>query len=89
MRSLRLIGFIVARDPNLIVTGTNPRRDHLMAATSTIPIVAFMIDPLKAGLVTRLARPGRNRAPLAQPTCPIGPVIGDTGGSGETKCQSS
>jgi putative ABC transport system substrate-binding protein len=30
------------------------------AATSTIPVIAFMLDPLEAGLVTNLARPGGN-----------------------------
>src|SRR6476646_2274497 len=51
---------IVTRNPAVIVTGTNPVVIAFKAATSTIPVVAFMLDPLKAGLVTSLARPGGN-----------------------------
>ena len=51
---------IVARNPDLIVTGTNPVVIAFRAATSTMPIVAFMLDPLKAGLITSLRRPGDN-----------------------------
>src|SRR3712207_2114247 len=55
-----LVREIVASNPDLIVTGTNPVVVVFKAATSTIPIVAFMLDPLKAGLVSNLSKPGSN-----------------------------
>src|SRR5690242_2535948 len=55
-----LVHEIVTRNPDLIVTGTNPVVTAFRAATSTIPVVAFMLDPLEAGLVSNLSRPGGN-----------------------------
>jgi hypothetical protein len=50
---------IVASHPDVIVTVSTRILIALKAATSTIPIVANMLeDPLKAGLVTSLAHPG-------------------------------
>jgi putative tryptophan/tyrosine transport system substrate-binding protein len=51
---------IVTRHPDVIVTSTNLMVIAVTAATNTIPVVAIMFDPLKAGLVISLARPGGN-----------------------------
>jgi putative ABC transport system substrate-binding protein len=51
---------IIDSNPDLIVTGPNPVVLAFKALTSTAPIVAFMIDPLKGGLIASLARPGGN-----------------------------
>jgi putative ABC transport system substrate-binding protein len=59
-RYSELVRKIVTRNPDLIVTGTNPVVMAFREATSTIPVVAFMLDPLEAGMVTNLARPGGN-----------------------------
>jgi putative ABC transport system substrate-binding protein len=55
-----LVREIVGRNPDVIVTGTNPVVIAFNAATRTIPVVAFMLDPLQAKLVTSLSRPGGN-----------------------------
>jgi putative ABC transport system substrate-binding protein len=52
---------IVTSRPDVIVTVSTKVIIALLAATRTIPVVANMLeDPIKAGLVTSLARPGIN-----------------------------
>jgi len=52
---------LVALKPDVIVTGGIPAALAAKRATTTIPIVAANIgDPIGAGLVTNLARPGGN-----------------------------
>src|SRR4051812_45115894 len=59
-RYLDIARKIVDSNPDLIVTGPNPAVLAFKAVTSTVPVVAFMIDPLRGGLIDSLARPGRN-----------------------------
>jgi putative ABC transport system substrate-binding protein len=52
---------LVRLKPDVIVTGGNPSIAALKRATTTVPIVmAWAIDPVGAGLVTSLTRPGGN-----------------------------
>jgi putative ABC transport system substrate-binding protein len=51
---------VVARKPDVIVANLNDLVKTFMSATTTIPIVAVVGDPIAGGLVTNLARPGRN-----------------------------
>jgi len=52
---------LVRSNVDVIVTGGTPAAQALKAATQSIPIVvAIMADPIAAGLVENLARPGGN-----------------------------
>jgi len=54
---------------DVIVTGNTPNTVAAMKATTTIPIVMTnSADPVSAGLVTSLARPGGNVTGFAQDT---------------------
>jgi putative ABC transport system substrate-binding protein len=49
---------IASRNPEVIVASTNPVARAVRALDGTVPIVWIGVDPIAAGLVTSLARPG-------------------------------
>src|SRR5882757_5436142 len=49
----------------IIAAGGNPATDAAMKATTIIPIVMTVVDPVSAGIVASLARPGGNVTGLA------------------------
>lgn len=51
---------VVERDPDVIVCLTGDLVPALIKETRTIPIVAFMANPVQVGSVSNLARPGGN-----------------------------
>jgi putative tryptophan/tyrosine transport system substrate-binding protein len=59
-RFAELARAIVATRPNVICAMSNPPVFALQSETRTIPIVAWTGDPVAAGIISSLARPGGN-----------------------------
>jgi putative tryptophan/tyrosine transport system substrate-binding protein len=55
-----LAAAVVGSDPQVIVVNLNDLIEAFVTATTTIPIVAIMGDPIATGLVANLAHPGGN-----------------------------
>ncbi len=56
-----LAALLVREGVDVVVTATNPTTAAMMKATSTVPIVmAVAVEPVSAGLVAGLTRPGGN-----------------------------
>ncbi|MDF0518799.1 ABC transporter substrate-binding protein [Bradyrhizobium yuanmingense] len=51
---------VVKGRPEVVLTATIPMTSALKAATSAIPLVTIIGDPIAAGLASSLARPGAN-----------------------------
>src|SRR5262245_48815312 len=60
-----LIAELLGRKIDILITWTTPALVAAKTATSTIPIVGISGDPVGAGLVASLARPGGNLTGLA------------------------
>ena len=60
-RVAELAAELVQAGVDVVVTATNPTTAAMMKATSTVPIVmAVGVEPVSAGLVASMARPGGN-----------------------------
>jgi len=56
---------VVSRNPDVIIVNLNDLVKAFMAATSKVPLVAIVGDPVAGGLVTNIARPGGNLTGVA------------------------
>ena len=55
-----LMAEVISQDVDVLVTWTTPGAAVAKSATSTVPIVALMGEPVRTGLVESLSRPGGN-----------------------------
>jgi putative tryptophan/tyrosine transport system substrate-binding protein len=66
-----LVAELLRLKPDVIMAGGNPSIAVLKDATTTVPIVmTYSIDPVGAGLITSLARPGGNITGMSLTTGP-------------------
>jgi putative tryptophan/tyrosine transport system substrate-binding protein len=66
-----LVAELLRLKPDVIMAAGNPSVAVLKDATTTVPIVmAYSIDPVGAGLITSLARPGGNITGMSLTTGP-------------------
>jgi putative ABC transport system substrate-binding protein len=56
---------VVGRNPDVVIVNLNDLVKVFMEATSTIPLVSIMGDPVAAGFISNIARPGGNLTGVA------------------------
>ena len=59
-RFASLAADVVGRKPDVVILNFNDLAKMFMVATSTLPLVGIIGDPIAAGLLTNLAHPGGN-----------------------------
>jgi len=64
-RFATLAAEVVGRNPDVVIVNLNDFVKAFMTATSTIPLVAVMGDPVAAGFISNIARPGGNLTGVA------------------------
>jgi len=64
-RFASLAAEVVSRTPDVVIVNLNDLVKAFMQATSTIPLVAITGDPIAAGFITNIARPGGNLTGVA------------------------
>ena len=67
-----LVAELVRLKVDIIMTASTPPAVAAKRATTTIPIITISADPIGAGLVTSLARPGSNVTGLFVPSSVLG-----------------
>jgi putative ABC transport system substrate-binding protein len=59
-RFAAIVAEVVGRNPDVIVANLNDLVGAFRAATTSIPIVAILGDPVRSGMIENLGRPGGN-----------------------------